>query len=612
VTSDATVVELDAQTIDVDQQQMVKTLDSVKPLKGKLYNTLEDALHFYKTYAKLSGFEARKSTEYKRKDGKVKQKYFVCSREGFKLIALMDTLVDNFENLEIKKAKRKRKRPSCRSGCLARVILDLTAENKYEVCIFDEEHNHPFVDEDDISRLKSSRKLTFSKMQLLFQVSNNNIGLMKAFKMMKELFGGFDEVGATSVDCKNFRRGINLFIGEYDVEMVVELLMNKKEYINGFSCDYFTNDDGNLSGLFWADEVAKHNYLSFGDVISFDATFRSNKYKMVFVPFTGIDNHHRSVTLAAALLSNETAESYGWLLRAFKKAFGREPMVVVTDQDPAMKIAVEKEFCNSRHRFCMWHIMEKLSTKVGPALCQNKAFKKRICDIVWTDTIEPSEFEREWDSIINDFELQSNNWLSDMFELRFNWIPAYYRDQPMSGLKCTTSWSESENHFFGQLTSTTLTLVEFVSHFDTAMDIQRYTHRTNQHKTRYTTPELLTDYVLFTPSDVTLSCSCKRFERYGLLCQHSFYALRICGVSEFPKRYVSRRWTRDAVTREKRIVFDGRNKFSDESIRDEIVKDVIGSVEYCIDKLASNIEELAKFRDRIQDIKSKVDTDLPN
>ncbi|GJR97641.1 NRT1/ PTR family 4.5-like protein [Tanacetum coccineum] len=118
--------------------------------------------------------------------------------------------------------------------------------------------------------------------------------------------------------------------------------------------------------------------------------------------------------------------------------------------------------------------------------------------------------------------------------------------------------------------------------------------------------------VLFTPSDVTLSCSCKRFERYGLLCQHSFYALRICGVSEFPKRYVSRRWTRDAVTREKRIVFDGRNKFSDESIRDEIVKDIIGSVEYCIDKLALNIEELAKFRDRIQDIKSKVDTDLPN
>lgn len=85
---------------------------------------------------------------------------------------------------------------------------------------------------------------------------------------------------------------------------------------------------------------------------------------MVFVPFTGIDNHHHSVTFAAGLLSDETAESYEWLLRAFKKAFVHVPKVVVTDQDPSMKIAIEKEFRNSRHRLCMWHIMEKLSTKV--------------------------------------------------------------------------------------------------------------------------------------------------------------------------------------------------------------------------------------------------------
>ncbi|GKC06218.1 FAR1 DNA binding domain, zinc finger, SWIM-type, MULE transposase domain containing protein [Tanacetum coccineum] len=232
-----------------------------------------------------------------------------------------------------------------------------------------------------------------------------------------------------------------------------------------------------------------------------------------------------------------------------------------------------------------------------------------------------------------------------MFEMRFNWIPTYYRDQPMFGLMHTTSWSERKNHFFGQLTSMTLTLVEFVTHSDTAMDIQRYTHRTNQHKTRYTTPELLTYYVLkkeaceiytrtifydiqeeicasitdcmsmslmtidgthkfrikeigpevsslglfevlFTPSDVTLSCSCNRFERYGLLLRHSFYVLRICGVSEFPKRYVSRCWTRDAVTQEKRTGFDGRNKFND--------------------------EKLAIFQDRLQDIKSKVDIDFPS
>ncbi|PWA71631.1 FAR1 DNA binding domain, Zinc finger, SWIM-type, MULE transposase domain, FHY3/FAR1 family [Artemisia annua] len=608
--------------------------DDVKPLKGRLFNTLEDGIQFYKTYAKLSGFEVRKSTQYNTKDGKLRQKYIVCSREGFKPIAPMDTLVDKMDKQEIKKPKEKRKRPSCRCGCLAKCIFESTNENKYVVYEFDEEHNHPFVDEDDIPVLKSSRKLTFSKKQLLFRVSNNNIGPMKAFKMMKELFGGFDEIGATSVDC------------EFDAEMVVELLMNKQEYIPGFHA--IISPMGMVLLRVCFGRMKLQRIITFVSVTSSHLTQH----------FALTNNHHRSVTFAAALLSKETWESYAWLLRAFKKAFGSEPKVVVTDQDPAMKIAIEKEFSNSRHRLCMWHIMEKLSTKVGPELCKDETFKRRICNIVWTDTIEPSEFEREWDSIITDFELQSNNWLTDMFALRFNWIPAYYRDESLSGLMRTTSWSESENHFFGQLTSTTLTLVEFVSHFETAMDVQRYTHRTNQHKTRYTTPDLLTDYVLekqaheicasitecmsmsvmaidgthkffikeigpvvsskglfevlFTPSDATLSCSCKRFERCGLMCRHSFYVLRICGVTEFPQKYVLKRWTRDAVTPVKRVVFDARNKLSDGSVRDELVKEIIGSFEYCADKLASSIKELSIFRDRLQDLKSKIDAELPN
>nr|GEX11471.1 hypothetical protein [Tanacetum cinerariifolium] len=61
-----------------------------------------------------------------------------------------------------------------------------------------------------------------------------------------------------------------------------------------------------------------------------------NWYKMVFVPFTAIDNHRRSVTVGPGLLKKETAKSYGWLLRAFKKAFVRPPNIVVTDQDGAM------------------------------------------------------------------------------------------------------------------------------------------------------------------------------------------------------------------------------------------------------------------------------------
>lgn len=85
---------------------------------------------------------------------------------------------------------------------------------------------------------------------------------------------------------------------------------------------------------------------------------------MVFVPFTGIDNHNKSVTFAVGLLSSETIESYEWLLKTFLRTFEKAPVVVVTDEDPAMKVAVSRVFPLSRHRLCMWHIVSKIPAKV--------------------------------------------------------------------------------------------------------------------------------------------------------------------------------------------------------------------------------------------------------
>ena len=94
---------------------------------------------------------------------------------------------------------------------------------------------------------------------------------------------------------------------------------------------------------------------------------------MVFVPFTAIDHHKKSVTVGAALLSKETIESYEWLLKAFLNAHkGKEPKVVLTDQDPAIKQAVKAVLPHSRHRLCMWHIMKKLQAKVSYRIHINK------------------------------------------------------------------------------------------------------------------------------------------------------------------------------------------------------------------------------------------------
>ncbi|XP_035835713.1 protein FAR1-RELATED SEQUENCE 5-like [Helianthus annuus] len=353
--------------------------------------------------------------------------------EGQKDFRPVDTLVEQPSDRWVRRV------PSKRTGCQAAIRIKLTDAKKYLLYHFIEAYNHDFVHQEDLHLLKENRGINRAHEEMINKMSHLNIGPVRAFNIMKEVYGGFDKVGATKVDFRNFKKELNLFIGEFDAEMFVKRLMRKKEFLPNFSCEYEMTDEGVLKCIFWADEDMKRNYYMFGDVISFDATYKRNKYNMMFVPFTGIDNHNRNVTLGAAILGSETAETYSWLLRAIKNAYGYAPPVIVTDQDPVMKKAIADVWPESRHRLCMWHIMDKLTTKVGAALCSNTDFKKRLSAVVWTDSLLPEAFEAERAAIIHDFGLTDHEWLTYIYGLRESWIPAYYREEEMSGLMRTSS-----------------------------------------------------------------------------------------------------------------------------------------------------------------------------
>nr|GEW27382.1 hypothetical protein [Tanacetum cinerariifolium] len=131
-------------------------------------------------------------------------------------------------------------------------------------------------------------------------------GPTRAHRLKVTLVGGYDKVRGTSTDYCNFRHAVNLFIGDRDAQM----------------------------------------------------------YGYKFVPFTGIDHNQKCVTFGAALLSDETTESFCWMLEAFLKTHKKQPPFAVTDQDGALRNAIVKMFPESHHRLCMWHITQKLPGKV--------------------------------------------------------------------------------------------------------------------------------------------------------------------------------------------------------------------------------------------------------
>nr|KAJ0188482.1 hypothetical protein LSAT_V11C900492440 [Lactuca sativa] len=78
------------------------------------------------------------------------------------------------------------------------------------------------------------------------------------------------------------------FYKEYAWKSGFETIIASTKAIKGvkdFSFDFSIGSKRESIGLFWADEEAKQNYNVFGDV-AFAALYRTNKYRMIFVPFT--------------------------------------------------------------------------------------------------------------------------------------------------------------------------------------------------------------------------------------------------------------------------------------------------------------------------------------
>jgi hypothetical protein len=239
---------------------------------------------------------------------------------------------------------------------------------------------------------------------------------------------------------------------------------------------------------------------------------------MIFVPFTGVDHHKKCVTFGAGLICDETIESYLWLLETFVKAHPKHPMLVLTDQDAAMRQAVITIFPNSPHRLCMWHIMNKLPAKVhvfthyinAPCISScslltsliclqlkgcnvdNEALRRGIHELVWDLIIDTEDFEQRWTELLEEYDLSDHTWLTDMYDIRHRWVPCYFKHIDMCCLMKTTSRCESSNAMFKVNTNSSNTLLQFLMCFDTALDGQRHKQRELEFSMMTTTPTMLT------------------------------------------------------------------------------------------------------------------------
>ncbi|KAI8572270.1 hypothetical protein RHMOL_Rhmol01G0185000 [Rhododendron molle] len=141
-----------------------------------------------------------------------------------------------------------------------------------------------------------------------------------------------------------------------------------------------------------ADAKMMANYAHFGDVVSFDTTYRKNKDGRPFAMFVGVNYHKQTVVFGAVLLYSESADSFIWLFDTFAKAMGgKTPKTILTNPDAAMAKVLAAQWPETIHRLCIWHIYQNAASKLSGAFARFKDFSKDFNECIY-DYEDEDEF----------------------------------------------------------------------------------------------------------------------------------------------------------------------------------------------------------------------------
>ncbi|KAL0926733.1 hypothetical protein M5K25_002978 [Dendrobium thyrsiflorum] len=212
------------------------------------------------------------------------------------------------------------------------------------------------------------------------------------------------------------------------------------------------------------------------------------------------------------------------------------------------------------------------------------------------------EFERSWNEMILEGNLQTHEWLGDLYKIRSKWSTAFNKEYFSMGI-LSTQRSESTNNVCHGISKPTSSITECFLGLEKIITNWRRNEQDEDHKcsqseivpvirsssilkqaARFYSRKLYSFFeeeflqgvggmsidfvsndsskflvnhtenkdqsnpwvVHFDASDCTIQCTCKKFETMGLLCCHSMRVLRQLDIVKIPEKYLMMRWSAKA------------------------------------------------------------------
>ncbi|XP_022868527.1 protein FAR1-RELATED SEQUENCE 5-like [Olea europaea var. sylvestris] len=424
----------------------------IVPKVGMKFQDENEVFEFYKNYAYQIGFPVRKRSSRKDDDGVVRYVTFTCSREGCRLSGTNAIM---------------KPQPTMQTGCKARLTACSELNGIWRINTINLEHNHKTSPSK--SRLYRCNREINARVRRRLEINDvAGIPLHKSFNSAVVEAGGYDKITCVEKDCRNFIEKVRrLRLGEGDAVAIQAYFSKMQATSPGFFFNIDLDDEARLRNVFWADNRCRQACKEFGDVVTFDTTYLTNKYEMPFAPFVGVNHHGQSTLLGCGLISNEDTRTFVWLFRTWLQCMhDQAPSGIITDQDRAMQKAIEIVFPNTKHRWCLWHILKKLPEKFG-----GHGYKASILATVHGlvyDVQSCEEFEQGWNKMLEDYELLEYTWLTGLYNERSRWVPCFSKTSFWAGMS-TTQRSEGINAFFDGYVHSKTSLKQFVEQYERAL-----------------------------------------------------------------------------------------------------------------------------------------------
>ncbi|KAH7659854.1 FHY3/FAR1 family protein [Dioscorea alata] len=586
-------VEVGCSSFEMHAKEKSVDLDLVEnivPEAGMMRDSEEEVYKLYIEYARREGFGITKKSTRLGDDGKLKYYMLACARGGKRIC----TSKNSFNP-----------RLSTKVNCPAKINVIVGNDGRFTISSVNLEHNHALSPQK--ARFQKCNKKIDAYVKRRLELNDQaGISLSKNFHSLAVESGGYENLTYTEKNCRNYIAKARQFrLGVGDVVALGKYFSHMQQRNSKFFHLIDMDVEGRLKNVFWADARSIAANEAFGDVISFDTTYLTNKYDMPFAPFVGVNHHGQTVLFGCGLLSKKDTETYVWLFKTWLECMsGKAPKAIITDQCMAIQGAVRLVFPNSHHRLFLWHIMKKVPEKLG-GLNEYKAIKKILKHITY-EAVDTQEFEDTFLKMMADYNIEKNEWLNSLFKIRDRWAPIYVKGIFWAGMS-TTQRSESVNAFFDGYVGPTTSLKQFVKQYDNALkskiekenkaDFASFNscfplitdcYFEKQLQEAYTNEnfKLFQDELrgmiycnltltgshgavyLFQVSDVVkgkegafrkqvvynvytneeefdIKCSCLLFEFKGIICRHICKVLIEKNVKDVPSRYILPRWRKD-------------------------------------------------------------------